>query len=76
MIERKDLAAWLRRNDFDELANVGTGHLQFVHRGTNVKVVLPGHGKKELAKNTLSNILRDLERAGWDRAQLRKELAS
>ncbi len=76
MIDRKELAAWLRRNDFVEVKGLGTGHWQFVHTATQVKVVLPGHGDKELRRATFSNVVRDLERAGFDRRQLRKELGS
>lgn len=74
MIDRHDLVTWLRRNGFREVKNLGTGHWQFVHEGTNVKIVLPGHGMKELHRATMSNILRDLERAGFARKQLREEL--
>lgn len=73
-MNRHDLAAWLLRNGFAEVAKRGTGHAQFIHAATGVKVTLPGHGPKELTRATTGNVVREIERAGFDRRELRREL--
>lgn len=74
MIDRREMASWLLRNGFIELGKRGTGHAQFVHEATGVKVTLPGHGAKELFRSTLGNVLWEIERAGFDRELVRREL--
>lgn len=74
MLTRRNVAAWLLRNGFYEQPNAGTGHRYFTHPPSGVKIALPGHGPTDLTKKIASNILRSLEKAGFDRDCVRREL--
>ncbi len=71
-VTRRALARWLLGHGFVEMPGRGTGHRQFVRGG--VKVTVPGHGPPDLSKKHVGMILRQLERAGFDRDVVRREL--
>lgn len=71
-VTRRELARWLLDHGFVELPGRATGHRQFQRAG--VKVTLPAHGPQDLTKKHLGMILRQLERAGFDRELVKREL--
>jgi predicted RNA binding protein YcfA (HicA-like mRNA interferase family) len=70
--ERETVIAWLLAHGFVERRGRQTSHRQFSREG--VVVTIPGHGPKDLSKKHLGMLLRQLERAGFDRAAVRREL--
>jgi predicted RNA binding protein YcfA (HicA-like mRNA interferase family) len=68
----RGMTAWLLRNGFQELTGKKTGHRYF--QKDNVKITLPGHGPNDLTKKHVGMILRELERLGYDRREVRNEL--
>lgn len=71
-VERGTLIAWLLAHDFIERRGRATSHRQFVRDG--VLVTVAGHGPRDLSKKHVGMVLRQLERAGFDRVQVRREL--
>ena len=66
---------WLLAHDFTEVAPRPGGHRKFTHTPSGVVVTLPGHGPQDLTKKHVGMILRVLERAGFGREKVRRELA-
>jgi len=64
---------WLLEHGFVSLPGKASGHRQYVRGGT--KITLPGHGPADLTKKHVGLILRALERSGFDKEQVRRELA-
>jgi len=71
---KRDVERWLLANGFERLAGSATSHVQYRHLGTGVKLALPGHGRLELSKKHFGLLVRSLERAGFTRAVIRREL--
>ncbi len=71
-VTRRQMERWLLRNGFALKAGGSTSHRQF--QGHGVTVTLPGHGPTDLTKKHVGMIVRQLERAGFDRATLLGEL--
>jgi predicted RNA binding protein YcfA (HicA-like mRNA interferase family) len=71
-VERDAVVSWLLAHGFVERRGRATSHRQFIRDGVLVTVV--GHGPKDLSKKHLGMLLRQLARAGFDRAQVRREL--
>ena len=71
-VSRRDLERWLRDHGFTLETGGKTGHIFYVRDG--VKITLPGHGPVDLTKKHVGLILRQLEAAGFDKAQVRREL--
>ena len=69
---RREAERWLLAHGFVEVPGGKTSHRHF-HRGA-VKITLPGHGGQDLSKKHAGMIFRQLERAGFSREVLRKEL--
>ena len=63
-IEVRDVERWLRDHGFVELPRKASGH-RYYSNGS-VKVVLPGHGPKDLTKKHVSLLKRQLGRAGFE----------
>lgn len=59
---------WLLTHGFVESPGKKTSHRQFV--GYGLKIALPGHGPQDLTKKHVALIVRQLARAGFDRAQV------
>lgn len=74
-MDRRRMAAWLLAHDFKRATGNASGHWQFVHGPSKVKVSLIGHGPPDLTKKHMGMILRQLERAGFDREAVRQELS-
>ena len=71
-VTRRDMMRWLETHGFVQEPGKATGHLHFA--GPGVKITLPGHGPQDLTKKHVALIIRALERAGFDREQIRREL--
>jgi predicted RNA binding protein YcfA (HicA-like mRNA interferase family) len=71
-VNRRDMERWLREHAFTLTPGKKTGHAFYVREG--VKVTLPGHGPQDLTKKHVALILRQLEAAGFDKDQIRREL--
>ena len=70
---RRHLEAWLLANGFQREKGKMSSHVQFERAG--VKITVPGHGPQELSKKHVGLIIRALAAAGFDREQLRRDLA-
>ena len=71
-VGRDTVVTWLLAHGFVERRARATSHRQFLRNGVSVTVM--GHGPKDLSKKHVGMLLRQLERAGFDRAQVRREL--
>jgi predicted RNA binding protein YcfA (HicA-like mRNA interferase family) len=71
-VSRRDMERWLRDHAFTLVPGKKTGHVFYVREG--VKVTLPGHGPQDLTKKHVGLILRQLEAAGFDKDEIRREL--
>lgn len=71
-VTRRSMERWLLDHGFTLEPGKATGHRQYARGGT--KITLPGHGPPELTKKHVALIIRALERAGFDREQIRREL--
>jgi predicted RNA binding protein YcfA (HicA-like mRNA interferase family) len=71
-VSRRDMERWLREHGFALALGKRTGHIFYVREG--VKVTLPGHGPQDLTKKHVALILRQLEAAGFDKEQIRRDL--
>lgn len=71
-VERKGMEHWLLGHGFELRPGGKTSHRQFVRGG--VVVTLPGHGPQALSKKHVGMILRQLERAGFRKEDVRRTL--
>lgn len=62
-VEVRDVERWLLHHGFTEVPRKASGHRYFVNG--NVKVVLPGHGPKDLTKKHVGMLKRQLTEAGF-----------
>jgi hypothetical protein len=72
MITRRELERWLLRQGAIRVKRAD-GHKHFTLR--NHHVVLLGHGPQALSATSVSLMMKQLERAGYSREQLRREWA-
>jgi hypothetical protein len=72
MITRRELERWLLREGATRVKRAD-GHKHFTLR--NHHVVLLGHGPQALSATSVSLMMKQLERAGNSREQLRREWA-
>jgi len=71
-IHRRLLVRWLLDQGFVEEPRLSTSHRHF-SKGS-LKISIKGHGSNDVSRTVLSNIIRQLVGAGWEREQLRREL--
>ena len=71
-VTRRDMERWLLAHGFRELPGKKTSHRQF--EGHGVKIALVGHGPQDLSKKHDALIVRQLVEAGFDRAQVLRDL--
>jgi predicted RNA binding protein YcfA (HicA-like mRNA interferase family) len=71
-VDRRDMERWLVQHGFVRLPGKKTGHVFYERDG--VKITLPGHGPQDLTKKHVAMILRQLEGAGFEKEQIRREL--
>ena len=71
-VTRRAMEKWLLEHGFTLQAGRATGHRHYVRDGT--KVTLPGHGSQDLTKKHVGLIVRILERVGFSKEQIRREL--
>ena len=72
MITRREIERWLLREGATRVKRAD-GHKHFTLR--NHHVVLLGHGPLALSATSVSLMIKQLERAGYTREQLRREWA-
>ena len=70
MITRREIERWLLREGATRVKRAD-GHKHFTLR--NHHVVLLGHGPQALSATSVSLMIKQLERAGYTREQLRRE---
>jgi predicted RNA binding protein YcfA (HicA-like mRNA interferase family) len=71
-VTRREMTRWLESHGFVQEPGKATGHVHFARPG--VKITLPGHGPQDLTRKHVALIIRALARAGFDRAQVQREL--
>ena len=73
-LSKKRLVVWLKSHDFSELPGKKTSHRQFRHKHSGVVVTVQGKGRPELSNKHRGMVLRQLEKAGFDKQKLSSEL--
>ena len=73
-VTRRAMIDWLRRHGFQLQPGKATGHQHWV-KGS-CKITVPGHGPSDLTKKHVALTIRALEKAGFNRDDVRKELGS
>jgi predicted RNA binding protein YcfA (HicA-like mRNA interferase family) len=71
-LTKRKLIDWLLAHDFEELPRHATSHRRF--RGPGTTITVPAHGRPELSAKHTGMLIRELEKAGFDRHQIREEL--
>ena len=71
-VTRRDLEQWLLDHGFVSLPGKKTSHRQY--EGHGIKIAVPGHGPQDLTKKHVALIVRQLIAAGFDRADVLREL--
>jgi predicted RNA binding protein YcfA (HicA-like mRNA interferase family) len=71
-VDRKTVESWLLSHGFALRPGGKTSHRQFA--GGGVVITLPGHGPQALSRKHVGMIVRQLERAGFSRDAVRREL--
>jgi len=71
-VTRRDLERWLLDHGFVPLPGKKTSHRQY--EGHGIKIAVPGHGPQDLTKKHVALIVRQLVAAGFDRADVLREL--
>ena len=71
-LAKRKLIQWLLTHDFEELPRRATSHRRF--RGPGTTITVPAHGRRELSAKHTGMLIRELEKAGFDRDQIREEL--
>ena len=71
-VTRREMQAWLLDHGFQELPGKKTSHRQY--EGHGIKITLPGHGPQDLTKKHVALIVRQLAAAGFDRAEVLRDL--
>jgi hypothetical protein len=73
-LEKKKLVTWLLDHDFAELPGKKTSFRRFRHSPSAVSVTIDAKGRPELSKKHLGMLFRELERAGFNKELIRREL--
>jgi predicted RNA binding protein YcfA (HicA-like mRNA interferase family) len=73
-VTRRAMTDWLKDHGFELQPGKATGHQYWVKEGC--KITLPGHGPQDLTKKHVALTIRALERAGFNREDVRKELGA
>ena len=71
-LTKRKLIHWLVTHDFEELPRRATSHRRF--RGPGTTITVPAHGRLELSAKHTGMLIRELEKAGFERDQVREEL--
>lgn len=71
-LSKRTLVRWLLAHGFTEVPRRASSHRRFRHNRTTVTVA--DHGRPELSSKHVGMLLRELERAGFNREQVRREL--
>lgn len=71
-LDKNDVIRWLLANGFKEVTGKSTGHRFFERDG--IKLTLLGHGRNDIPKQHVAQILRALEKLGYRRSDVRKQL--
>jgi predicted RNA binding protein YcfA (HicA-like mRNA interferase family) len=71
-LTKRKLIQWLLAHDFEELPRRATSHRRF--RGPGTTITVPAHGRLELSAKHAGMLVRELEKAGFERDQVREEL--
>lgn len=71
-LSKRKLISWLLAHEFEELPRRATSHRRF--RGPGTTITVPAHGRLELSAKHTGMLIRELEKAGFDRDQVREEL--
>jgi predicted RNA binding protein YcfA (HicA-like mRNA interferase family) len=71
-LAKRKLIQWLLSHDFEELPRRASSHRRF--RGPGTTITVPAHGRGELSAKHTGMLIRELEKAGFDRDQVRAEL--
>jgi predicted RNA binding protein YcfA (HicA-like mRNA interferase family) len=71
-VTRRDMERWLLDHGFAAAPGKKTSHRQY--EGHGIKIALPGHGPQDLTKKHVALIVRQLVVAGFDRADVLREL--
>ena len=71
-VTRAQMERWLLANEFVRRRGGKTSHVQLAGHG--VTITLPGHGPPDLTKKHVGMIVRQLERAGFPRDRVLREL--
>ena len=74
-LTKRILIRWLEAHDFSLLPGKKTSHRNYRHGPSRVVVTVDPKGRPELSKKHLGMLLRELERAGFDKEQVRSELS-
>lgn len=73
-VQRKAVVAWLLSRDFEEVPKQVSGLRKFKHPDIPGAVSVPAHGPNDLTKQGVGQLLRQLERMGFNRQQVLDEL--
>jgi predicted RNA binding protein YcfA (HicA-like mRNA interferase family) len=72
-VESRTLIQWLQAHGFTEVPKAGSSHHKWQHESTKAKVTaIPT--QREMTPNTLTLCLREIQRAGFRKQAVRKEL--
>ena len=71
-VTRRAMEKWLLDHGFTLLPGKASGHRHYALGST--KITLPGHGPQDLTKKHVGLIIRALERGGFAKDEVRREL--
>ena len=71
-LTKRKLIHWLLTHDFQELPRRATSHRRF--RGPGTTITVPAHGRPELSAKPTGMLIRELEKAVFERDHIREEL--
>lgn len=72
IVKRRTVEQWLSSNGFAKVPRGANGHVCYERSG--VKITLVAHGRDTVGKPVLASLLRALDKLGFDRETVRKEL--
>lgn len=73
-VTRTAMARWLKEHGFELQPGKATGHQYWTKGGC--KITLSGHGPQDLTKKHVALIIRALERVGFNRDEVRRDLGA
>lgn len=71
-LDKRTVARWLLNNGFVELQSKASGHRHF-KAANGVKITLLAHGPTDLTKKHVGLLLRQIEHAGFDKGEVRRQ---